>query len=134
MYLNLKKRASGDIPFGLIYGTIAFMALIAARILPVQDMMPSCAFKAFTGIPCPTCGTTRSLVHFAHGDLAGSFGLNPAVALMIVGAILLFVYDTIVLFSGSRIACFLTLREARLIRSGAVVAILANWIYLTINL
>jgi hypothetical protein len=134
MHLNLKKRASGDILFGLIYGTIALLALIAARILPVQDMMPSCAFKVFAGIPCPSCGTTRSLVHFANGDLAGSFGLNPAVALIIIGAILLFVYDVVVLFNGSRIAFSLTLRETRWIRSGTVVAFLANWIYLTIKL
>ena len=134
MRLNVTKRAPRDIPFGLIYGTIALLALIAGRFLPVQNLLPSCTFKAFTGIPCPTCGTTRLLTHLAHGDLAGAFGLNPAVALTIIAALLLFVYDTAAMFSGSRISFSLTLREAILIRTGAVVALLANWIYLTVNL
>jgi len=70
MHLTLKKRASGDIVFGLIYGTIAILALIAVRFLPVLELMPSCVFRAFTGIPCPTCGATRSLVHLANGNLS----------------------------------------------------------------
>jgi len=134
MHLYKIKRTSHDIPFGLIYGTIALLALIAARLLPVQDMLPSCAFKAFTGIPCPTCGTTRSLICLAHGDLPGAIGLNPVASLAIIAAILLFVHDMAALISGSRITVSVTLREARWISSGAAVALLADWIYLAANL
>jgi len=134
MHLHLTQRTSRDIPFGLIYGTIAVLGLAAARFLPVQTMLPSCAFKAFTGIPCPTCGTTRMLTHLAHGDLAGAIGLNPAVALAIIAACLLFVYDTAALFSGSRVACSFSDRESVWMRLGAVAAFLVNWLYLTVNL
>jgi len=133
MRLILKKRAYGDIPFGLIYGTIGVLALIAARLLPVQDIIPSCAFKAFTGISCPTCGTTRLLTHLAQGDLVGALGLNPAVTVVIIAALLLFVYDAVTLFTGSRIAFSYSPREARWIRSGAVTAFLINWFYLTVS-
>jgi len=134
MRLNVTKRVSHDIPFGLIYGTIALLALVTARLLPVQNMLPPCTFKAFTGIPCPTCGTTRLLTHLANGDLAGAFELNPAVALVVVAAILLFAYDAAALVCGSRIACSCSDRETRWIRSGAVAAFLVNWFYLTVNL
>jgi hypothetical protein len=134
MHLILNKRASGDIAFGLIYGTIAIMALIAARFLPILEMMPSCLFRAFTGIPCPTCGATRSLVHLAHGNLSASFDMNPAVALAIFASMLLAAYDLAALFSGSRISLALTPRESTLIRAGAVVVLLANWAYLVLNL
>jgi Protein of unknown function (DUF2752) len=132
MHLKLNKRASGDIAFGLIYGTIAILALIAARFFPILGMMPSCVFRAFTGIPCPTCGATRSLVHLANGNLSASFGMNPAFALLMLAALFMFAYDVATLFSGSRISLSLTPREATLIRAGAVVVLLANWAYLAI--
>ena len=134
MHLTLKKRASGDIVFGLIYGTITILALIAVRFLPVLELMPSCVFRAFTGIPCPTCGATRSLVHLANGNLSASFGMNPAIALLMFAALLMFVYDVATLFSGSRISLSLTPREATLMRAGAVVVLLANWAYLALSL
>ncbi|MBS1242841.1 MAG: hypothetical protein H6R44_596 [Nitrospirae bacterium] len=134
MHLTLKKRASGDIVFGLIYGTIAILALIAVRFLPVLELMPSCVFRAFTGIPCPTCGATRSLVHLANGNLSASFGMNPAIALLLFAALLMFAYDVATLFSGSRISLSLTPREATLMRAGAVVVLLANWAYLALSL
>ena len=134
MHLTLKKRASGDIVFGLIYGTIAILALIAVRFLPVLELMPSCVFRAFTGIPCPTCGATRSLVHLANGNLSASFSMNPAIALLMFAALLMFSYDVATLFSGSRISLSLTPREATLIRAGVVVVLLANWAYLALSL
>jgi hypothetical protein len=134
MHLTLKKRASGDIVFGLIYGTIAILALIAVRFLPVLELMPSCLFRAFTGIPCPTCGATRSLVHLVNGNLSASFGMNPAISLLMFAALLMFAHDVAALFSGSRISLSLTPREATLIRAGAVVVLLANWAYLALNL
>ena len=36
-----------------------------------------CFFKMVTGIPCPSCGTTRSIVHLMHGDIAGALQTNP---------------------------------------------------------
>ena len=134
MHLTLKKRASGDIVFGLIYGTIAILALIAVRVLPVLELMPLCVFRAFTGIPCPTCGATRSMVHLAHGNLAASVVMNPAIPLLMFAALLMFAHDVAALFSGSRISLALTPREATLIRAGAVVVLLANWTYLALNL
>jgi len=132
MHLILKKRSSSDIAFGLIYGTIAMLALIAVRFLPVLELMPSCVFRAFTGIPCPTCGATRSLVHLANGNLSASLSRNPAIALLVFAALLMFVYDVATLFSGSRISLSFTPRESTLIRAGAVVALLANWSYLAL--
>jgi Protein of unknown function (DUF2752) len=133
MHLTLTKRAPGDIVFGLIYGTIAILALIAARFLPVLGLTPSCVFRAFTGIPCPTCGATRSLVHLANGNLSASFSMNPAIALLTFAALLMLAYDVATLFSGSRISLSLTPREATLTRAGAVVVLLANWAYLVLN-
>ncbi len=38
---------------------------------------PSCRFRSWTGLDCPTCGLTRSFVSIAHGDLSAALGFNP---------------------------------------------------------
>jgi hypothetical protein len=36
-----------------------------------------CIFKAETGFPCPSCGSTRALMMLLRGDIAGSLLTNP---------------------------------------------------------
>ena len=36
-----------------------------------------CIFKHVTNIPCPSCGSTRSVLSLVKGDIADSFFLNP---------------------------------------------------------
>ena len=37
-----------------------------------------CIFRAVTGIPCPACGSTRSMICLLDGDLPGALFTNPA--------------------------------------------------------
>jgi hypothetical protein len=135
MRISLRCKSPGEIEFAIIYGSIAIMTLVAARYLPITDMVPSCAFKAFTGIPCPTCGTTRSLVHLAHGDIAGSLILNPLFSLaMMTAFFLFFARSAHLFFNRSMITLILTRGEATLLRAGMAGIFLANWIYLMFNL
>ena len=39
--------------------------------------IPMCAFKLWTGMPCPGCGMTRSVVRLVHGDLGASLRFHP---------------------------------------------------------
>ena len=36
-----------------------------------------CIFKRLTGIPCPSCGTTRSVIAIVKGNLNGGIYWNP---------------------------------------------------------
>ena len=38
-----------------------------------QGLPEMCAFQAATGLPCPTCGITRSFAATAHGQLGLAF-------------------------------------------------------------
>jgi len=135
MRISLRYKSPGDIEFGIIYGTIALLALIAARVLPVQDLLPPCPFRAVTGIPCPSCGSTRSLVHLANGDIAGSLILNPLFSLaMITALFLFFACSASLLFNRSRITLTHTRREGTLLRAGMAGIFLANWSYLIFSL
>jgi hypothetical protein len=131
MRISLRKKHPGEIEFGIIFGSLAIMALVAARYLPLMDIMPSCQFKAFTGFPCPTCGTTRSLVDLAKGDLQGSLLMNPVLALGMILAIVWFFYNSIiVLFNTSRFALSLSRPESDAVRVAALAFLLLNWYYL----
>ena len=134
MRISLRGKSPGEIEFGIIYGSIAIMALVAARYLPITYLLSDCVFKAFTGIPCPTCGTTRSLMYLAYGDLHGALLLNPAFALVMVLAVLWFFYNSIVLlFNASRLSLSLTSIESNFVRFITLSAILLNWSYLGLS-
>jgi hypothetical protein len=59
--------------------------IIGARLTPAaggtgtheQLGMPPCAFLDRTNLPCPACGFTTSVSHFAHGNVAASLYLQP---------------------------------------------------------
>ncbi len=55
-------------------GLLGLAAAIALHWLPD---LPLCAFKASTGLDCPTCGTTRSVYALLHGHFALAWRYNP---------------------------------------------------------
>ena len=47
--------------------------------------LPRCGLRTLTGIPCPTCGGTRSLMALSTLELGCAFQFNPLVALAGLG-------------------------------------------------
>lgn len=47
-----------------------------------------CPFRLVTGLPCPFCGMTRSLLALGQGDLGASVRLHPLGPLLLVLAVL----------------------------------------------
>jgi hypothetical protein len=48
----------------------------------------ACLLRGLTGVPCPGCGITTSLLALARGDAAGAWAANPAglvVAALLIG-------------------------------------------------
>jgi hypothetical protein len=42
-----------------------------------SEAFAGCLFKRITGIPCPSCGSTRSILELASGHFQEAFLLNP---------------------------------------------------------
>lgn len=57
--------------------------------LPIPD---TCTFKNLTGLPCPGCGLTRSIVAASHGDVMQSFHLHRLGLLTLLYVLLQFIY------------------------------------------
>jgi hypothetical protein len=50
-----------------------------------------CPLRAITGIPCPLCGMTTSVVATSRGRFSEAVAANPAGVLFVVGAIALLI-------------------------------------------
>ena len=48
-----------------------------------------CVFKKVTGIPCPSCGATRSMIALISGDLINGVLWNP-IGLLLLGGLVIF--------------------------------------------
>jgi hypothetical protein len=135
MQIVLNKRAPGQIEFGIIYGGIALLALLAGRFLPVLALAPSCAFKTLTGVPCPTCASTRAIVYLSHGDVVSAFFMNPLVLAGTLAALIYLFYKLFTFFFVvPSINVTLSGKEKDRMRALIVLLILANWLYLVITL
>ncbi len=135
MRVLLANRKPGRIEYGIIYGGAALAALAAVRLFPVLPFFPQCPFRMLTGIPCPTCGATRSLIQLAHGDITAALMMNPLVAAGILVAVFFFFYGIIaLLFDIPRFMFFLTENESKAMRVGSACLLFAQWIYLVMRL
>jgi len=134
MRLYLKKKSSHQIEFGIIYGGIALLMLGAGRLLPILSFAPDCVFKGLTGLPCPACGSTRSVVHIAHGDILSALAMNPLTTLCLMAAIAFFIYSLMsAAFDLPRINFLLADKEKNVMRAGVVMILLGQWAYLIIR-
>ena len=82
MKLRLERRRSPSAPQRIVLAGLG-LSLAYALVQRTTDA-PSltCLFRAVTGIECPTCGTTRSLMALLVGDVPRALAVNPLVALL----------------------------------------------------
>ncbi len=130
-----RKREQGELELGIVYGIIVLAAVCAARFLPLERLVPSCLFHVLTGVSCPTCGATRSLVHFSHGDVSGALALNPLLVVALAVILGYFLYSTVsLLLKLPRVVLSLSPVEKNVARATACFLFLMNWTYLIVAL
>jgi hypothetical protein len=62
----------------LLWGAVASVLLAASPWASFAgDALWKCAFKNWTGIPCPTCGTARAALALARFDVLGALSGYP---------------------------------------------------------
>jgi hypothetical protein len=125
------KAPVGRLPLGAVFGTIGALGATAVGLLGL-DRLPFtvCLFKALTGLPCPTCGSTRAVGRLVHLDLAGAIAMNP---LATIGAMMLAIWavaDFGLLARGRALDVEVGRPLSRLVRVLAVAVVAANWLYL----
>ena len=128
--VRLATRA-GAPPLGAIFGGIGLLASAAVWLLRLDHIPLSfCLFKAFTGLPCPTCGSTRALGRLFALDFAGALRMNPlttVVAVVVAGWALV---DLALLPRRRALGLEVSPRLGFALRVSALFLFLANWVYL----
>ncbi len=118
----------------IIWGPIALLFIITAGIFKdFLDLLPSCIFHRLTGIPCLTCGATRSLVALSQFDIASSFSLNPMLLLFAMGIMALSLFSLFGAVSKKGIIANFSEGQKKALRVGIIGLFLANWIYLVVS-
>jgi hypothetical protein len=85
--MTWRRATRSDFPLAALWAWAASVTLAVAvgGWLPLlASMAPRCVLHQLTGIPCPTCGTTRAALALARGDLVAALMLNPLVSLVLV--------------------------------------------------
>ncbi len=80
--MRFRETTIEDRQLALLWLAAAVSALVLRPLwLSLTPLLRPCVFRALTGVPCPTCGTTRAAIAFLSGDLAAAFAANPLAVL-----------------------------------------------------
>lgn len=115
---------------GLLWGTVAAALVVLSplgeRLAPA---LPACPLKSWTGLPCFTCGATRTALALAQFDVLGALAISP-----------LMTFAWVALIGGGLVAGVAALLGRGVPeppgnlswrwRLAALAAVLANWVYL----
>ena len=122
------------LPLGI---ALSFPLLVAAVRLTTRWHLPfsQCWLRKFTGVPCPTCGCTRSLLAWAQWDLAQAFLFNPLFFLACAGVLAWCLVATAEkAFGRVWLSSWRSRWKARLLWRMAIALVVLNWLYLCLRL
>jgi hypothetical protein len=84
-------------PLPAVVGATILVDAALGRVLLTADLervyflgkpiAAACAFHQATGLPCPTCGLSRSTVLALHGNLGAAWHVMPGGPMLILGAL-----------------------------------------------
>jgi uncharacterized protein DUF2752 len=130
--MRLAARA-GAVPLGAIFLACGVIMAAGVGVLHL-DRMPVtfCMFKAVTGLPCLTCGTTRAFARLFALDLRGAVIMNPLSAAVALALVPWGLADLLLLPKGRALALEVSPGVAPFLRVTAVTLLAVNWAYLMV--
>lgn len=133
MQVSCRRLARREIDHELVWLSVSLGSLgIAAVWFSLGLPWPRCVFHELTGLPCLTCGMTRSAIAFFHGHFLAALQWNPLIFALLCGVIAFDVYAFAVIAARTprfRIL-FRSAGEKQSLRIIAIATLALNWIYL----
>jgi len=135
--LATRVLGRGDVDHELLWSAVG--ALVAgaawAALHTGGALGPArCVFKAVTGVPCLTCGSTRAVEAMVAGRWLEALWLNPIVTVVAAGWTAYAAYGVgAVTGAWPRAAVRLDGRECTVLRAIAALAVVAAWVFLAVD-
>ncbi len=131
-FIHIVPRSSGHIDLPLIYAIIVALGLLLARFVPwLTIIFPPCFFRKIVGLPCPTCGLTRSVFALARLDPVTAIQFNPLFAITVSVVMILAILSLgLWLINRHCLEWQLTAQHWKRLRWIILAAIFINWMYL----
>jgi len=133
MQLCRRHLAFGETDHELIWLSVSLLSLTsAAAWFAIGLPWPRCLFHDLTGLPCVTCGATRSAISFFHADFFAAWKWNPLVFVCLSALSIFDVYAAAALvIRGPRLRIVnFTRWEKTFLRVLFLTILGLNWIYL----
>ncbi len=133
------KPKDAGINHELIWGSIGLLMFGAGWIWPKIPLtflaLRPCPFKAFVGLPCLSCGMTRCVVAFSHGQIVEAFLINPLGGVAVAALALFTLYAGMaIIFRTPRLRFKISNQTLKIaIHVSAVAALFINWGYLIVG-
>jgi len=136
MQVSRRHLGPNEIDHELIWLTVSLGSLaVVALWLSFGLPWPRCVFHGLTGLPCVTCGMTRSGIEFFHGRFLAALKWNPLVFAFLCGLTAFDLYAFTVVTTRARRLRFVFRNQAEKQYARALVigALALNWVYLLSN-
>ena len=120
--------------FSASASVVGYVWLLISYLYPGEEVWTGCLFKKLVSLPCPSCGSTRSILTLCHGDLKGSLLLNPNGAFL---ALLMLIIPLWIIIDGIKrkdsYYCFYTWMEKVVNKRGVysilIGLVIMNWFW-----
>ena len=100
MRIYWRRLRPGELDHELVWLLVTVTAAaMGAAWFALHLPWPRCNFRALFGIPCFTCGSTRSAIALLQGDVSGAWSWNPLATIAMLAIALFDVYALGVLVS-----------------------------------
>ena len=109
---------------------LALLSAVVAMERAVGDDVVVCRFRALTGIPCPTCGSTRALLALGRGRVFEALTHNP---LAVTAGVFGMAWLVARVGFGRRLSVSPAVRSRGHLWLAAAVLLLANWGYVIVR-
>lgn len=118
----------------VLTGCLAGYAWLLHASAHPQSDLTVCLIKNATGLPCPSCGSTRSVVALAQGDWLEALRLNPLGVLIAIVLVVAPFWISLDVHTGKATLHTFTLRvegylQRKWVAAPAILLILLNWIW-----